>query len=216
MLGIMQFLTHSMDKLASALQPHQFKHLREHVSGRGNTKFILEAATEKKSASKRKRKGSKCKGKTLKRARCDFIDDEASGDGSSEEEEISDEMDDGFIDDEHSGDEPSFYHQIDSLETNNTAEGVHEDEADEEKIALLSRKGVFCYDYFNSPDRLSEPALPSKDKFFNNLYQSDISKEDYQNALTVWEKFECKTFADYLRIYNKSDVLILADVFENF
>ena len=84
------------------------------------------------------------------------------------------------------------------------------------KIGLLCKKGVFCYDYFNSPDRLSEPALPSKDKFFNNLYQSDISKEDYQHALNVWEKFECKTFADYIRIYNISDVLILADVFENF
>ena len=52
--------------------------------------------------------------------------------------------------------------------------------------------------------------------FFSNLYQSDISKEDYQHALNVWGKFECKTFADYFHIYNISDVLILADAFENF
>ena len=35
----MQFLAHSMDKLASAFQLHQFKHLKEHVCGIGKGKF---------------------------------------------------------------------------------------------------------------------------------------------------------------------------------
>ena len=32
----------------------------------------------------------------------------------------------------------------------------------------------------------------------------------------MWNTFECETIEDYLHIYNTTDVLILADVFENF
>jgi len=32
----------------------------------------------------------------------------------------------------------------------------------------------------------------------------------------VWKEFKCKTLRDYLNLYNKSDVVILADIFENF
>ena len=43
-----------------------------------------------------------------------------------------------------------------------------------------------------------------------------ISDEDYKYAQTVWKKFGFKTFREYHNLYNLSDVLLLADVFENF
>ena len=155
----MQFLAHSMDKLASAFQPHQFKHLKEHVCGIGKWKFILEPDTEKRSTPKRKLKRSTCKRKNVKQSRCDFIDDKTSVDGSSDEVEASDSLHADFIDDENCGDGSSFYHRIDSLIDDDTSCGEHEDEADKEKIGLLCRKGVFCYGYFNCSDRLNELAL---------------------------------------------------------
>lgn len=58
--------------------------------------------------------------------------------------------------------------------------------------------------------------LPPKSTFFSRLDNSKISDDDYKHAKEVWEEFGCKTLRDYHNLYNKSDVLLLADVFENF
>ena len=83
-------------------------------------------------------------------------------------------------------------------------------------VDLLTRKGVYPYDYVSSLDKLSETQLPPKKEFYSQLYDEDISDEDYQHAIKVWNTFECKTIRDYHDLYLKSDVLLLADVFENF
>ena len=80
----------------------------------------------------------------------------------------------------------------------------------------MRRKGVFPYEYIDSATRLNENKLPPQSAFYSKLTDSDISDEDYKHAQTVWKEFECKTLRDYLELYNESDVLILADVFENF
>ena len=48
------------------------------------------------------------------------------------------------------------------------------------------------------------------------LSGEDISHDDYQHAKKVWKEFGMKTLRDYHDLYNQSDVLLLADVFENF
>ena len=83
-------------------------------------------------------------------------------------------------------------------------------------VELLTRKGVYPYDYVSSLDKLSETQLPPKKEFYSQLYDEDISDEDYQHAIKVWNTFECKSIRDYHDLYLKSDVLLLADVFENF
>ena len=58
--------------------------------------------------------------------------------------------------------------------------------------------------------------LPSTENFYSKLTGEDISDSDYNHAKNVWKTFKCMTMGDYHDLYLKSDVLILADVFENF
>ena len=86
----------------------------------------------------------------------------------------------------------------------------------QEIVELLTRKGVYSYDYVSSIESLTETQLPPKSEFYSKLNDEDISDSDYPHALNVWNTFNCKTIRDYHDLYLKSDVLLLADVFENF
>ena len=82
-------------------------------------------------------------------------------------------------------------------------------------VNLLTRKGVYPYDYVSSLEKLSETQLPPKEEFYSKLNDEDISDDDYQHAIRVWNTFKCKSIRDYHDLYLKSDVLLLSDVFEN-
>jgi len=48
------------------------------------------------------------------------------------------------------------------------------------------------------------------------LNECDITYKDFEHALKVWKHFKMTTFREYHDLYLKIDVLLLADVFENF
>ena len=85
-----------------------------------------------------------------------------------------------------------------------------------DELNLIKRKGVYPYEYMNSIERFKENSLPPKESFCSSLNNEDISDVDYEHAKKVWDVFKMKSMMDYHELYNKTDVLLLADVFENF
>ena len=81
---------------------------------------------------------------------------------------------------------------------------------------LLTRKGVYPYEYINSWDQFKETQLPPISAFHCNLNMSSISEEDYQHAERVWKEFGIHNLEDYHDLYVKTDVVLLANVFEAF
>ena len=85
-----------------------------------------------------------------------------------------------------------------------------------DKLSLVKRKGVYPYEYMDSLERFKETKLPPKEAFYSKLNNEGISDEDYTHAKKVWKVFKMKHLQDYHTLYNETDVLLLADVFENF
>ena len=67
----------------------------------------------------------------------------------------------------------------------------------------MTRKGVYPYDYVTSIEKLQETKLPPKEAFYSILCNEEISDEDYQHALNVWNTFDCQTLQDYHDLYLK-------------
>ena len=84
------------------------------------------------------------------------------------------------------------------------------------KQRLLLKKGIYPYEYMDSFERFDETQLPEKEEFYSSLSGKGITDEEYEHAQEVWAAFGCRTMGDYLDLYVKTDVLLLADVFENF
>ena len=52
--------------------------------------------------------------------------------------------------------------------------------------------------------------------FYSKLTDEGITDEDHQHAQIVLKEFNIESTKDYHNLYNLSDVLLLADIFENF
>ena len=81
-------------------------------------------------------------------------------------------------------------------------------------LELLTRKGVYPYEWMDDEDKLYTTSLPDTEAFHSELYNEDISDEEYAHALRVWDHFQCEAFEDYHNLYLTTDVILLQDVFE--
>ena len=85
-----------------------------------------------------------------------------------------------------------------------------------EKYELMTKKGIYPYDYMKGFEKFSEKKLPPKKDFYSKLNDCGITDKEYEHAERIWKEFEIKNLGEYHDLYLKSDVLLLADVFEEF
>ena len=84
------------------------------------------------------------------------------------------------------------------------------------KAPLLLRKGVYCYEYMDGPEKFGLKSLPPIGAFYSSLTEETISKEDYEHAQEVWQTFSIQNLGQYHDLYLLTDTLLLADFFNNF
>ena len=65
-------------------------------------------------------------------------------------------------------------------------------------------------------EKFNETALLVTEEFCSNLNMEDITDANYMDAKRVCKDFKMKKLGEYYDLYLKSDILLLADVFENF
>ena len=62
--------------------------------------------------------------------------------------------------------------------------------------------------------KFNDTQLPRREDFYSLSTDEDISDDDYSHAQDVWKTFQIKNMGEYHDLYMKSDILLLADVFE--
>jgi len=86
----------------------------------------------------------------------------------------------------------------------------------DEKMKLLLNKSFFPYEFATSIQVLKNNSLPAHEHFFSKIKNSNISSEEYNHAKKVYDSFEMKNMLEYMELYEKLDVVLLAEVFMNF
>ena len=81
---------------------------------------------------------------------------------------------------------------------------------------LVFAKGVYPYSYVTSREKFEDTQLPPIEAFYNTLTDEPLDVKDYERAQETWTRFGMRTLRDYHDHYLKSDVLLLADIMENF
>ena len=85
-----------------------------------------------------------------------------------------------------------------------------------DKFEMVNKKlDHFPYNYVNK-DNLEIEELPDKNHFYNMLKLKDITDKEYKKVKEFYENMKFKNIKEYLECYLKSDITLLADVFNNF
>ena len=86
----------------------------------------------------------------------------------------------------------------------------------QDKFELVNKKlENFPYMYIN-PENLENENLPDKKYFYNMLKLKDIDNKEYNEVKNFYKNMEFKNIREYLECYLKSDITLLADIFNNF
>ena len=68
----------------------------------------------------------------------------------------------------------------------------------------------------DSWNKFEEMSLPSIERFYSSLNMSGVRDTDYEHACSIWREFRIRNMGEYHDLYLRTDVILLANVFESF
>ena len=86
----------------------------------------------------------------------------------------------------------------------------------DETFCLMIQKVVYPCECMDAWKKFEETSLLPKDTFYSRLIMKSISDQDHEHAQQVWNTMGKKALGRYHNTYLKTDVLLLANVFETF
>jgi hypothetical protein len=79
------------------------------------------------------------------------------------------------------------------------------------------QKGEFPYEYLKRVEQFKETQLPPASAYANKLRRSEgLTEDEYNKEKDKWDLFNMRTFQDMHDLYLSLDVVLLADVLENY
>ena len=86
-----------------------------------------------------------------------------------------------------------------------------------DKWKFSTKKLAYPYEYFNSIDVYQKPVIKlKKEDFFSKLKNGYPDNEEIERTMDIIKKIDIKNEEEVTQMYLKSDVLLLAYVFEKF
>ena len=80
---------------------------------------------------------------------------------------------------------------------------------------LLKENLCFPYEWLTE-ENLYDEKLPPIDEFYSSLKLQNITQEEYDKTVEIFNKLKCKDIKDYLEIYMKLDICLQVDIFNVF
>lgn len=94
--------------------------------------------------------------------------------------------------------------------------GFYKKEEDEKRKMLL-RKQSFPYEYATSVEKLQATLkIPDREHFHSMLTDSDITQDDYEHAVSVFDTYKMKSLLDFYIFYCEIDTILLCEVLWEF
>jgi hypothetical protein len=75
-------------------------------------------------------------------------------------------------------------------------------------------KGFFPYEWLDDYNKLDQDHLPSYNEWYSSLKGKNISLDDYNYCIDVWNENGMKTMKDFLRWYNNCDVIPMVEAID--
>ena len=78
---------------------------------------------------------------------------------------------------------------------------------------MITRKGIYPYEYMDSFERFTKRQLPPQESFYSSLTMKNVKEADYEFAMEMCQMFNMNNLGDLHDLYLDKDVVLLADVF---